>query len=467
MSRAAPAAALLFASALLAGTAWRLGDWVVDDAFIVFRYAVNWVAGHGPVYNPGEWVEGYSSPVWLAAIAASHAVGADPVQAARAWGTASVAGALLLLAGDREPRRAALAVTLAGTSAPLLTWAFGGLETPLAAAIALAAWLGHRDARPWAPLVAAVAPLVRPELALVPALQAVDHLLAGRRRDAARLGLACLAVVGGHAVLRWWAYGDWLPNPAHAKVGATTEQVGRGFGHLRRWAPWGGPLVLAALLAARDRRTSAPAAWVALHVAFVVAVGGDALPAWRFFVPVAPTAAWLAAGAAPSRIGALALVGVAAWQACGPWLDRHLSPRDADDTVTERGREVGLWLRDHFPPGTVIATNTAGTVPYYSGFVAIDMLGLCDRTIARRPVAGMGRGQAGHEKGDGAYVLSRAPDLVMFGAAPGRRAPAFRGDRELLASPAFRAGWVLEGAELPSGRRAVWYRRRDAPSARP
>jgi hypothetical protein len=199
----------------------------------------------------------------------------------------------------------------------------------------------------------------------------------------------------------------------------------------------------------------------------VVAVGGDALPAWRFFVPVVPTAAWLAAGAARSRPAGWALVGIAAWQACGPWLDGHLSPRDADDTVTERGREVGRWLRAHFPPDTVIAVNTAGTVPYESGFVAIDLLGLCDRTIARRPIASMGRGQAGHEKGDGAYVLSRSPDLVMFGAAPGRRTPVYRSDRELFADPAFRAGWVLERAPLPSGRVAVWYRRRDAPPPAP
>jgi hypothetical protein len=328
MPRLALAFALLLAAVSLGATSWRLGDWVVDDAFIVFRYAVNWVGGHGPVYNPGEWVEGYSSPVWLALIAGSHAAGVDPVHAARVWGTASVVGALVLLAFDRDPRRAALAVLLAGTSGSLLAWAEGGLETTLAAAVALAAWVGHREARPWAPVVAALAPLVRPELALVPALQLADHLLAGRRRAAATLGLTCLALVGGHALLRWWAYADWVPNPAHAKIGATSEQVLRGLGHLRRWAPWGGPLVVAALVALRDRATAAPVAWVALHVAFVVAVGGDALPAWRFFVPLVPTAAWLAASSVRSRPGELALVGVVAWQPCDQEL--YFAFRDQD-----------------------------------------------------------------------------------------------------------------------------------------
>jgi hypothetical protein len=35
-----------------------------DDAFIIFRYAKNLVAGHGFVYNPGERVLGTTAPLW-------------------------------------------------------------------------------------------------------------------------------------------------------------------------------------------------------------------------------------------------------------------------------------------------------------------------------------------------------------------------------------------------------------------
>jgi len=34
---------------------------LLDDPYITYRYAENWAAGHGPVYNIGEYVEGYSS----------------------------------------------------------------------------------------------------------------------------------------------------------------------------------------------------------------------------------------------------------------------------------------------------------------------------------------------------------------------------------------------------------------------
>ena len=36
--------------------------YLVDDAYISFRYSHNLAAGEGLVFNPGEYVEGSSSP---------------------------------------------------------------------------------------------------------------------------------------------------------------------------------------------------------------------------------------------------------------------------------------------------------------------------------------------------------------------------------------------------------------------
>ena len=54
---AAPWGGLL---AWLAQVAWFL----CDDAFISFRYARNLLKGHGLVFNPDEYVEGYSNFLW-------------------------------------------------------------------------------------------------------------------------------------------------------------------------------------------------------------------------------------------------------------------------------------------------------------------------------------------------------------------------------------------------------------------
>src|SRR5262245_54915599 len=50
-----------------------------EDAYITFRYAANWAAGMGPVFNPGEHVLGFSSPLWTALIALGIRFGADPI----------------------------------------------------------------------------------------------------------------------------------------------------------------------------------------------------------------------------------------------------------------------------------------------------------------------------------------------------------------------------------------------------
>lgn len=85
--------------------------------------------------------------------------------------------------------------------------------------------------------------------------------------------------------------------------------------------------------------------------------------------------------------------------------------------MAAQGKEAGLWLRDHYDAGTVIATNTAGSIPFYSGFKTIDMLGLNDKHIARQDVPGIGQGRPGHEKADGPYVLSLNPDIIQLGSS--------------------------------------------------
>lgn len=47
---------------------------VVDDAYISFQYARNWVSGRGVVFNPGEHVEGYTNFLWVALLAPFYAM---------------------------------------------------------------------------------------------------------------------------------------------------------------------------------------------------------------------------------------------------------------------------------------------------------------------------------------------------------------------------------------------------------
>jgi arabinofuranosyltransferase len=109
-----------------------------DDAFITLRYAQNFLAGEGVVWNPGERVQGYSNFLMLAAVSAIGAFNVDLVVASRIIGLASLAvlaGVLMTLGHNPrfgiKPQFASLPAILVATSSPVVVWSLGGLETLL------------------------------------------------------------------------------------------------------------------------------------------------------------------------------------------------------------------------------------------------------------------------------------------------------------------------------------------------
>jgi hypothetical protein len=122
----------------------------------------------------------------------------------------------------------------------------------------------------------------------------------------------------------------------------------------------------------------------------------------------------------------------------------------------------GQFLRGAFSKvHALIAVNAAGCLPYFSRLPAIDMLGLNDFYIARHPPAEMGHGPIGHELGDGSYVLSRKPDLIVFcgtGLLFGVAIPCSRSDSEIAGSPNFKKDYRLLFYRAEPYEMAIWTR---------
>jgi hypothetical protein len=247
-------------------------------------------------------------------------------------------------------------------------------------------------------------------------------------------------------------YGDFVANSARAKV----EGIPLSFRltsawmyvrlHDRAWLP--AFAVCAGVIAvATDRRAAALIAMTLPLWLGLVVGGGDHMPEGRMLVPIMVLAA-VAAG-----IGGKALHRWAKpWAAAAAFIVAALqwhTTRDRDcslDAAAAVGAQVGRYLESALEPGTLVATATAGSTPYYAPSLQfIDTLGLNDRHIARRAPPFLARMQAyaGHAKGDGAYVLSRAPDVILLGPAEGYLGEDdqqwFLTDTELLRSPEFRA----------------------------
>ena len=472
--------------------------WTLDDAFISFRYAEHFAAGEGLVYNPGEYVEGYTTFLWVLLLGVGNFLGFDTVWLAKALGIGFALATLGLVAnahrfvptlGDRGNQVSGVAAALLGTCGIFTVWAMSGMEVALIAFwVTLAVLLHFRSLGDPASqrlaaavgLSCALATMSHPEFGLVFAVLFADRLQDGirnRNRGWLYLGLGFALLYLPYFAWRYAYYGWLLPNTFYAKVGGSWAQMQRGIAYCVRFsAPAAlilAPVAAAAIVSNALRRRYGRAAillaiLLAVQTTYVIAVGGDVMPAFRFFSPVMPLLCLLSAmslvalNRSALRVTALAAI----IMAHGLWeLSHHrdLHQRIVNGKVGYHGKEVGLWLKEHAPPDAVLATNTAGGLAYYSGLRIIDMLGLNDEHIAHRRIPTMGRGKTGHEKGDGAYVLSRKPDFIQFGSVHGSPGPQYRSGHEMARMPQFKRWYELRSYTLPSGARLHLYERREQP----
>jgi arabinofuranosyltransferase len=466
----APVGALLG----LALHAWMLRNWMLDDAFIFFRYADNWAAGSGPVYNLGERVEGYTSFLWLALLACGRWLGIDTVFLARTLGLVFGVACIVLVAlahrwvPGGSARGSRLAALLLGTCGVFTAWPMSGMEVTLDALLVTSCLLlyvrviGLRGAvavttpRRREPLLfglaGALLVLARPEGLLLFSILLLDLVRrspTSRWRYVGWTAAIFAAILIPYLAWRFAYYGYPLPNTFYAKVGGTGRQIRNGIDYSLRFLIPVAALVVPFAAAVLSRRWSEryptlavlPVLLVVDAVA-VTLVGGDLMPAFRFYAPILPLlslgAGWsLVALEGRRRWAVPAALLAAAYGVAGMQFVPEIGRRIRDDHVAQVGMIVGTWLAANVPPDAVLATNTAGSVPYYSGLRTIDMLGLNDAHIAHRRMDDLGGSWIGHEKADGAYVLARRPDYVMFGSSLGSIQPAFASDRELDAQPLF------------------------------
>lgn len=434
-------------AALLYGC-WQTWPRTVDDAYITFRYAQNLVDGAGPVFNPGERVEGCSSPSWMILSAAAIRAGLDPAAFSKVLGTAVSLGMIVLVffalrRAGVTPRGAALASLLVGSSFVVQIWATAGMETNgyalafLLGLILLAAdELGATVALA-ASAALGIAALTRPEgLAFwVLGVGIVAWRAATRPTRLRALAAYALPALPLAAFFAWRVsyYGAPFPNTYYVKTGGGVVLWEQGLHGLRLFAenpahlPWIAAAILATFVGLRRASSRAATAIVGgavvLHLVWVVSVGDDGLRVHRFQAPILAPMALLVGGIfragwererGTRRLGiatgalavATALLSVRALHT-----EVLRSYEDAALVYQEGNERLGRFLRDTVPAGTRIAVAAAGAIPYYSGLPTIDMYGLNDRHIARTPFPRT-RGSR-LMKWDNAYVLSLRPEIIV------------------------------------------------------
>lgn len=466
---------------ILSFHAYYYRAFLFDDALISLRYADRLLDGDGLTWNAGERVEGYSNLLWVLSAAALGAMGIDLVVAIRLLGLiamASVVGALAYWQfRSVSPSLLPFAVgsltwVLAG---PTAIWAVGGMEQALVAGLlawVLAMCLADGVTTPprhdrFIGFLLALLALTRPDGFLFAGVVAIWIFVFSRaerrlRRTFTVVVPPILAVIG-QTVFRWSYYHDWIPNTARIKVTPSAAHLGAGLVYAGKGLLALMPLSLVAIGAmlwmVSKPETRRPGSLLfglsVLWLGFVVGIGGDISGGWRHMVPFVVMMVFALVLALSKMSGALRsrywLESVAIamlWFGFIQFTNAG-NVRARNERWVWDGREVGRMLGRGFSnERPLLAVTAAGALPYWSGLPCMDLLGLNDRYLARRPSASAGEMWIGHGFGDSGYLLERRPDLILFGT-PAGHPPVFGYADELPHISAFIENYDLCNFAVP------------------
>jgi len=488
---AAPRWTLITWAVVIAGAAiycWRsitMGGYFAEDAYITFRFATHLAEGHGLVWNVGgDPVEGYTSPLHVGLLALAIRLGVQVQTAAMVISVASIAGlaAVFIAFVRREAGRLAplaafvLAVYLLDSRLAIHTTA--GLDTTLymfllAANLLLACRLVERPTARAALALAGINLLCllgRPDAAPYLAAQVAILLTAGawrmvRGRDRslfvwAGVSQLVLVVAGlGYLAAKYAYFGYLLPNPFYLKSNQVSELYGLrsvarflrdttlvmlplapallfvDYGRLATWWFRANSQIKAALV------LLPPLVFLAYYTTVVPEVNylnRFEYPTYFFFAlaaglvvalgePLERITGWIA-HRVPARVPVvLAAVGLAAGLAVEYWGTAMVFPwfrivegqyyRPIGDALAASG----LGAR------ATVVFDSAGVVPYVSGFSHIDPVGLTDNVLSgRHPISIYERET---------YIFGRHPDVYIGPEPPAQAGATGCADDPSIATP--------------------------------
>jgi arabinofuranosyltransferase len=412
----------------------------LDDSFITFRYFRNLFDGHGIAYNPGEFVEGYTNFLWGVVAWIGMHLGAEPMDFTQ-W-VSLIAQALTLLvvyriglAATGSRLRALLAPALLAGQVAFVSYPMTGMEsTFFCFLVTLAFWLLNSEAHDTRRggvalgLVLVAMGMTRFDGFVLVAILGAYWVLV--KRDMRRLWLPTGVFVLGWGLYNLWRltyYPTLLPNSFHAKINLGVMRMFVGANQMGGFFLEGQQiaLVLAVIALALFRRSATRSflSWVVvMQIAYIVVVGGDWMPHYRFVYHVMPLLFLLVQDGAweiwdsvrekagrPALSGALLLVVLLGLNVRPLYLGREFSELSGDHFNAHEARLIGEKLDEVLPEEMLIAIEWGGIIPFYTRHKVLDTFGLTDKDITSKPFKRAIWGRLI----DPQYIRSREADVVV------------------------------------------------------
>ncbi len=416
----------------------------LDDSFISFRYAKNLHNGLGLVFNAGERVEGYTNFLWTLFSYVGIKLGFEAINFSHALSIFAQAVTLYLIftLGNTVSRTAywaLLAPVFLAFNVAFVSYPAMGMETTFFTMLVILAFVCfsrnvHQNV-PGGLVVGAI--LLGIALTRFDGFVLVLIMLGYRvlvAREIKKNIPVVLVFVVGLALYNFWRlsyYPTPLPNTFYAKVGFSMQQLWHGMKYvLHFFVDSGHYLIILGIASLLQKRISPLvrfAAWVvSWQLVYIILVGGDWMPYFRFIIPVLPLLFFLMQEGLWSvfermksvqRTGrlpvALAVVTSLLFFlfVCKPLVGASSFNRQMRGGFFRplHARTIGLYLDKALPSDYVVAIEWAGIMPYYMHQRVLDTAGLTDRDIVLQDFPSFPMGRASTPE----YIAGRKPHLIV------------------------------------------------------
>ena len=437
--------------------AWH-NRFILDDAFISFRYAYNLVQGKGLVFNEGERVEGYTNFLWTLAMSIPLFLGYDPVSFSLVAGIIFFILSLIftfklssLIFNSRD--MGLLTIILLGTNYTFSSYATSGLETQMQACIfvitvfILVTFLQTHD---WGPLIllqfslllsAALLTRLDSALLVIVVLTITLYLIPTEKRVMVQklmrisvLLVPLMIIIGGWFIWKLSYYGSILPNTFYAKAMPSITSPKKGLYYICIFMisylliPF--PFLFLAALKTFFNKSNFKmiilSTVILLWLLYIVSVGGDFME-FRFMVPILPLLfiliVWLTFVFIQRTWIRLTLILLVLSGSLHHTLTfgKYMNTKFVETidqlyghVTHDKWEKIGnvLGRSFHYDQNISIATGAVGAITYYSRLRTIDWYGLNNRWIARYgDFAGT---RPGHQKiPTSSYLLQQRVNIII------------------------------------------------------
>ncbi|MEO8211194.1 MAG: hypothetical protein ABI840_11605 [bacterium] len=417
--------------------------WVIDDLYIYFRYVNNFTNGKGIVYNPGEFVEGFSSFSWFLILSIFKFLNLPLEFSSKITGLVFAFLNLLMLYKIcilRSLGRMALIVcSLMLFNLPFILWSISGFEIMFYVFLLLLCFykvlrikINTNEIIVLSAIIFIIS-LSRPEGVLFSvAFLALTYIISKDYIFTIKIFFLYSILFGSFLFFRYFYFNDILPNTFYAKMGNNIfgyyeiRTYKNGLFYIIDFFKHNPQFILFFMLVPFSLKTLKSnkvflftLALIFTQFFFVIISGGDWMVQYRFIIPAIPFLSFALIVSLKEFLISFKIKKLFAYSITAfIFFIISLSLIFADYKIINI--ETALWnnlkrlsedIKNTIPSNSLAANGSSGIIPYYLENVNfLDIVGLTNKNIARNGF----RHGTWFEKSLPDYVYGKNPGWIIM-----------------------------------------------------